>query len=129
MIRVMIIDDSILARKALEKTFQTDPEFEVVGMAGNGREALEKIPQCTPTVVTCDLEMPVMDGVETLMHLRQKHPGLKVVILSSLTQPNSKKEQICKNLGAHAVLAKPMEHSNLKVAEKGLEILSTIKGL
>ena len=123
----MIVDDSILARKALEKSLSGDPEISIVGMASNGKEALQRIPEFQPEVMTCDLEMPEMDGVETLMHVRKQFPQVKVIILSSLTQPNSPKEAICKNLGASAVLAKPKEHSNLKISERKDELLETIK--
>lgn len=123
----MVIDDSLLARKAIENMLGEDPGIEVVVTANNGRDALSKIGSFSPDVVTCDLEMPVMDGVQTLMNLRRDYPDIRVIILSSIAQPDSEKEQLCRNLGAHAVLAKPTEHSNLRVVEKRNELLSAVK--
>ena len=128
MIRVMIIDDSLLARKAIETVLEEDPEISIVGSAPNGKVALPLIAEHKPQVVTCDLEMPEMDGVHTLMEIRKQFPQVKVIILSSLSQPNSPKEKLCRNLGAYAVLAKPMENSNIRLAEQKVELLAKIKG-
>lgn len=127
MIRVLIVDDSLLARNAIQRALEQDPEVQVVGTAGNGEEALDKIADLQPAVLTCDMEMPVMDGVQTLMQVRKQYPHIKVIVLSSLTQPNSQKEQICKNLGAFAVMAKPVKQSNLNAITDGSELLHNIR--
>jgi two-component system chemotaxis response regulator CheB len=127
MIRVLIVDDSLLARNAIQRALEQDPEIQVVGMASNGEEALEKIADLNPSVMTCDMEMPVMDGVQTLMQVRKQYPAVKVIVLSSLTQPNSTKEQICRNLGAFAVMAKPVRQSNLNAVTDGGELLQHIR--
>jgi two-component system chemotaxis response regulator CheB len=127
MIRVLIVDDSLLARNAIQRALEQDPEIRVVGMASNGEEALEKIADLNPSVMTCDMEMPVMDGVQTLMQVRKQYPGVKVIVLSSITQPNSTKEQICRNLGAFAVMAKPVRQSNLNAVTDGDELLQHIR--
>ncbi len=129
MIRVMIIDDSLLARKAIETAIEGDPEISIVGTAPNGKVALPLIGEHKPQVVTCDLEMPEMDGVHTLMEIRKQYPQVKVIILSSIVQPNSPKEKLCRNLGAHAVLAKPIQNSNMGAAEQKEELLAKIKGV
>ncbi|MBI4083480.1 MAG: response regulator [Candidatus Lambdaproteobacteria bacterium] len=129
MIRVLIVDDSMLARKSIEAALAEAPGVQVVGMAGNGEEGLQKMAALKPSLVTCDIEMPVMDGIQMLMQLRKHFPQVKVIMLSSLTQPNSKKEQLCRNLGAHAVLAKPMEHSNVRAASNRAELLATVQRL
>ncbi|MDH4224058.1 MAG: response regulator [Deltaproteobacteria bacterium] len=126
MIRLMIVDDSMLARAAIKKTLEKDPTIVVVGEAANGKEALEKIATLSPSVITCDMEMPVMDGVQTLMQVRKLHPEIKIIVLSSLTQPNSVKEQLCRNLGAAAVMAKPMEFSDLHPVSKENDLIQHI---
>jgi two-component system chemotaxis response regulator CheB len=127
MIRVLIVDDSLLARNAIQRALEQDAEVQVVGTAGNGEEALDLIADLQPSVMTCDMEMPVMDGVQTLMQVRKQYPHIKVIVLSSLTQPNSTKEQICRNLGAYAVMAKPVKQSNLNAITDGTELLQHIR--
>jgi len=127
MIRVLIVDDSLLARNAIQRALEQDPEVQVVGLAANGEEALDKIAELSPAVMTCDMEMPVMDGVQTLMQVRKQYPEIKVIVLSSITQPNSTKEQICRNLGAYAVMAKPVKQSNLNAITDGTELLQHIR--
>ncbi len=118
-----------MARRALEKNLGADPEIEVVGTATNGKEAMGLIGSLRPDVVTCDMEMPEMDGVQTLMALRKDYPNVKVIILSSLTQADSPQQVLCRNLGAHAVLAKPAEHSDIRAANRSDEIMAAIKQL
>ena len=127
MIRVLIVDDSLLARKAIERVLQTDKEIDVVGTAVDCREALDKISELKPSVITCDMEMPVMDGVQTLMHMRKEFPHVKVIVLSSLTQPDSIKERLCRNLGAFVVMAKPKMHSDMNAAGDANELIRNIR--
>lgn len=126
MIRVMIVDDSLLARNAIQQALEGDPQIMVVGTTSNGEEALNRMMELKPAVITCDMEMPVMDGVQTLMQVRSHHPHVRVIVLSSLTQPNSVKEQLCHNLGAFAVLAKPQKHSNLNAVENAGDLIQAI---
>jgi len=81
-IRVLIVDDAVVARRIVAELLSADPELEVAGMAANGRIALAKVAQLDPDLVTLDLEMPDMDGLETLAALRKAHPHLPVVMLS-----------------------------------------------
>ncbi len=73
-IRVLFVDDSVVIRKLVSDVLDADPDLEVVGRAANGRFALTKIPQVNPDVVVLDVEMPEMDGLETLKVLRQRYP-------------------------------------------------------
>ncbi len=86
MIRVFVVDDSPFIRKALARILALRPDFMLVGAAASGPEAIERIPVARPDVVTLDVEMPGMDGLETLKHLMRKHPGLPVVMLSAHTR-------------------------------------------
>lgn len=84
MVKVLIVDDSSFARLSITRQLASDPGIEVVGSASNGIEALEKIRSLRPDVVTLDVEMPRMDGLQTLSHIMAEHPT-PVVMLSSLT--------------------------------------------
>ncbi|HNW10197.1 MAG TPA: response regulator, partial [Candidatus Rifleibacterium sp.] len=65
-IKVLIVDDSAFMRTAIERMLQTDPGIEIAGSAANGREAVEKVTRLKPDVVTMDVEMPIMDGLQAL---------------------------------------------------------------
>ena len=74
MIRVLVVDDSAFMRKALSRMLEKDPEIRVAGTARDGFEALAKIRDLDPDLVTLDVEMPRMDGLETLGRIMEEHP-------------------------------------------------------
>jgi two-component system chemotaxis response regulator CheB len=80
--RLLIVDDSAVIRRAVTAAFSNLPGLDVVGSASNGRIALMKIPLLHPDVVVLDIDMPEMDGVETLAAIRQINPRLPVIILN-----------------------------------------------
>src|SRR2546423_1111530 len=80
--RVLIVDDAVVVRRLLTDALSSDPALEVVGTAPNGSIALAKITQVNPDLVVLDLEMPEMDGVETLAAIRKSHPHLPVILFS-----------------------------------------------
>jgi len=84
-IKILIVDDSSFVRKALLRIFDADPDIEVVGVARSGKEALEKVPLLNPDVLTLDINMPGMDGLETLKVLMESHP-MPVLMLSQFTK-------------------------------------------
>ena len=89
-LRVVIIDDSSAVRRIIAKAIDPDPEIEVVGTAANGREGIDLVKQLQPDVVTCDIEMPVLDGLQTVTEIRTFDRQLPVIMFSSLTQRGSK---------------------------------------
>jgi two-component system, chemotaxis family, protein-glutamate methylesterase/glutaminase len=105
-IRVLVVDDSALVRKAIGDALARDPELEVVGTAPDPYVAREKIARLDPDVLTLDLEMPRMDGLSFLRILMQHHP-LPVVVVSSLAQAGSQAALDAVEAGAVDVLAKP----------------------
>ncbi len=84
-IRVLVVDDSVVIRRLLTHALELDPAIEVVGVASNGAIALQRIPQFNPDVLTLDIEMPEMNGLDTLRHLRRDFPHLRVIMFSTLT--------------------------------------------
>jgi two-component system chemotaxis response regulator CheB len=84
-IRVLIIDDSAFVRQALQRMLAEDPELEVVGVAADGKQGVEKVLELAPDVVTLDIQMPRMGGLEALERLMTEHP-VPVLLLSSLTR-------------------------------------------
>src|ERR1700694_6035549 len=89
-LRVLVVDDSVVVRRLLVRTLSLDPAILVVAPALNGRIGLTKIAQCAPDVVTLDVEMPEMDGIEMLAALRKTNPSLPVIMFSVFTERGSK---------------------------------------
>jgi two-component system chemotaxis response regulator CheB len=106
-IRVLVVDDSVVVRRLVAQVLAEEPDIEVVGTAPSGRIALAKLPQVNPDVVTLDLEMPDMDGVETLAAIRRDYPTLPVLILSQFTQQGAPRSLHALALGASECLPLP----------------------
>ncbi|NIV38067.1 MAG: response regulator [Anaerolineae bacterium] len=83
MIRVLICDDQTVVREGLAAILSTAPGIEVVGLARNGREALDLLQEAQPEVVLMDLKMPVMNGVQTTQQLRRAYPEVNVLVLTT----------------------------------------------
>lgn len=80
--RVLIADDHPLARKAIRSLLDGDPAFEIIGEAGNGSEACRLADELLPDLVLMDINMPHCDGLEATRQIKNKHPQIKIVILS-----------------------------------------------
>jgi DNA-binding NarL/FixJ family response regulator len=83
MIRVLICDDQWIVCEGLEAILGGDPEIEVVGVAHDGAEALDKIPAARPDVVLMDLKMPIMNGIHATREITARHGGIKVLVLTT----------------------------------------------
>jgi DNA-binding NarL/FixJ family response regulator len=83
MIRILLADDHPVVRDGLAAMLATQPDFEVVGEAGNGAEALTEAARLRPDVVLMDLEMPTLDGIEAIRRLRVADPAIQVVVLTA----------------------------------------------
>ncbi|MEO1336688.1 MAG: response regulator, partial [Myxococcota bacterium] len=104
--RVLIVDDSALVRKLLERILTADPEIEVVGTASDAYVARDILVQERPDVMTLDVEMPKMDGVTFLRRIMAKLPT-PVVMMSVLTEQGTEVSLEALKAGAIEVLAKP----------------------
>ena len=82
-VRILIVDDSAVVRRVLCELLASDPEIVVAGTAGNGSQALARILEVKSDLVTLDIEMPGMDGLEALVEIRKLYPKLPVIIISS----------------------------------------------
>ena len=105
-VRVLIVDDSALVRRALTEGLSADPDIEVVGSAIDPYVARDKILQLQPDVLTLDIEMPRMDGLTFLKVLMKHHP-MPVIVMSSLTTAGSTYALEALQAGAVDVVAKP----------------------
>jgi two-component system chemotaxis response regulator CheB len=118
-IRVLIVDDSAVARRSIRDALAQDSEIEVVDVACDAYVAREKILKLQPDVITLDLEMPRMDGLTFLRILNEHHP-VPVVVISSLTPRGSVKAMEAMDAGALDVIAKPNGSQTLGEAAQHL---------
>ncbi len=124
-IRVLVVDDSDIARYVLTTILDGDDELEVVGTAPDPYVARDKILELKPHVITLDIKMPRMDGVTFLKKLMKYHP-VPVVMVSSYTQKDAEATITALELGAIDVVAKPvMDSYNLK--EISAELIDKVK--
>ncbi|MGB7586225.1 MAG: chemotaxis response regulator protein-glutamate methylesterase [Terriglobales bacterium] len=130
-IRILVVDDSVVIRKVLCDTLAKDPEFEILASASDGRIALSKVEQLNPDLVTLDVEMPVMNGLETLKELRKTHPKLPVIMFSTLTEHGATATLDALSLGASDYATKPSNTGSPEVAIAAIraELIPKIKAL
>lgn len=124
-IKVLVVDDSAVMRQVLTQILQSSPLLEVIGVARDGREALEKTRDLHPDVITLDIEMPIMSGMEAL-------PGLvgiyqkPVVMVSSLTQEGAEPTFQALELGAVDFVPKPISNTIAGLKDVTEEIITKV---
>jgi len=128
-IRVLAVDDAVVFRRLVSDTLAADPDLEVVGTAANGRIALARLAQVNPDIVILDIEMPEMDGLETLREIRKSYPKLPVIMFSALTEQGAVATLDALALGATDYFAKPAAglEASLRVIRE--ELIPEIKAL
>lgn len=124
-IKVLIVDDASFMVKALREILESDPEVDVVGSAKNGNEALDKIKQLQPDVVTLDVDMPVMDGIKAIRHIMIKSP-VPIVMLSSLFSHGDITFEALR-LGVVDFLPKPSGAISRDIHEQRHQIVQRVK--
>ncbi|MFA9397972.1 MAG: response regulator [Clostridiaceae bacterium] len=104
--KVLIVDDAAFIRFALRQMLEKNG-IEVVGEAANGREGIEKYSMCKPDLVTMDITMPEMNGIESLKEIKKLDPNAKVLMISAMGQETMVKDAIIN--GAINFIVKPFE--------------------
>src|ERR1700693_1556676 len=124
-VRVLVVDDSALMRKLIPQILQTDSSIEVVGTAMDGNFGLRKIEDLKPQVVTLDLEMPGMGGIEMLKEIMRRH-RLPVIVVSSHSTQGASITLQALSLGAFDFVAKPNDVS-ARMPQIAAELIGKIK--
>jgi two-component system, chemotaxis family, protein-glutamate methylesterase/glutaminase len=125
-VRVLVVDDSALMRKLIPIILERDPDIEVVGTAMDGAFALRKIAELHPDVVTLDLEMPRMDGIETLRMIMRNAP-LPVIVFSSHSKEGAYATFKALALGAIDFVAKPQQAAAGHLETVAYQLIEKIK--
>ena len=112
-IRVLVVDDSVVIRHLLQQVLREDADLEFVGAAADGAAALDQIPLLKPDVVTLDIEMPVMDGLEALRNIRKRHPRVRTIMFSTLTTRGATATFEALSLGADDYVSKASNAGSL----------------
>ncbi len=113
MYRLMIVDDSNIIRNRIQRVYNSDL-FTLVATASNGAEAIEKFDTHNPDVVTMDLTMPQMDGLECIEKLVAKNPNVRILVVSALSDKATGIQAL--ELGASGFLCKPFSEEELAEA-------------
>ncbi len=106
-LRVLVVDDTIVYRKAVTEIMESLPEVELVGIAHNGKIALSKIKSLKPDLLTLDIEMPVMNGLEVLAEIQKEKINVGAIMLSTLTAEGGEMTLKALELGAFDFILKP----------------------
>lgn len=128
-LRVVIVEDSLVTQRLYETILKSDPDIEVVGFASNGKDGIEAVIQLKPDIVSMDIEMPFMNGLEATREIMKLHP-LPVLIVSSLY--NSAEGALAMQIldaGALAIIAKPVGPGHpqfMKDSRKYIQMLRTL---
>ncbi|MBI2678696.1 MAG: chemotaxis response regulator protein-glutamate methylesterase [Candidatus Koribacter versatilis] len=125
-VRVLVVDDSALMRKLIPQILERDNSIQVVGTAMDGSFGLKKIDELKPQVVTLDLEMPRMDGIETLREITKRH-RIPVIVVSAHTTQGASATFKALSLGAFDFVAKPKDAASARMEDIATELITKIK--
>jgi two-component system, chemotaxis family, protein-glutamate methylesterase/glutaminase len=119
-LRVLVVDDTVVYRKIVSDILAELPDVEVVGVAHNGKIALSKIESLKPDLLTLDIEMPEMNGLEVLDHIRADSPDIGAIMLSTLTQKGGDMTMQALELGAFDFIPKP-QYGNVEENKRSIK--------
>jgi two-component system, chemotaxis family, protein-glutamate methylesterase/glutaminase len=125
MVKVLIVDDSVFMRTIIRDMLTKDTSIEIVGTASNGAEALERIQSLSPDLITLDIEMPVMNGIDVLKELQNRSKRPKILVLSTLTSKDADLTHQAIRLGADDFMLKPKDIPHVR--EIGQELINKVK--
>ncbi len=128
-LRVLVVDDSVVIRRLVSHALQEDPAIELVGTASNGLIGLARAEQLNPDVITVDVEMPDMDGLEMVRRLRMTNKDVRVIMFSTLTERGAWVSMEALSLGADDYVAKASNAGSLDRSMHSLreELIPKIK--
>lgn len=124
-VRVLVVDDSAFVRKTMRQILEASPFVEVVGTASDGLDALEKVAELTPDVITLDLIMPHLDGIGFLRKLMSWRPTPTVIV--SIASEDGEQALAALDAGAVDIVQKPTALASDRLLEIGSELVSKIK--
>lgn len=124
--RILVVDDSLFMRRMIKDLIESDPQFEVVAMASNGKEAVQFNQTFQPDGITLDVEMPVMNGLEALKQIMESRP-VPVIMLSSLTKTGQQVTIEAMLQGAVDYVAKPSGSLSLDIETVKLQLLTKLR--
>ena len=127
-IRVLVVDDSAFARLAVTRMLRADPEIVVAGVAVDGKDAVEKVLELKPDVVTLDIQMPHISGLDALRQIMERHP-VPVLLLSSLTQEGADVTLRGLELGAMDFVDKSSVRGSMNLLDLGEELRAKVRAL
>jgi two-component system chemotaxis response regulator CheB len=116
-IQIMIVDDSLVVRKVLTNVLSSDPDLAIAGWASSGRLALAKLQTLRPDIILLDIEMPEMNGLETIPGIRKIFPSVPIIMFSTLTEHGAEATLDALALGASDYVAKPSNHDMAATSE------------
>jgi len=125
-LRVLVVDDTIVYRKAVSDVLAEIPGVEVVGVAHNGKIAMSKIATLKPDMLTLDIEMPVMNGIEVLAELQSTHSNVGAIMVSTLTTDGGDMTMKALELGAFDFILKPQSKNQAESKSQLKRTLSPI---
>ena len=123
-LRILLVDDHKIVREGLEAMLIEEQDIEVVGQAGNGREAVELAHKLEPDVIVMDVSMPVMAGDEATRQIKQHLPQIRIIALSMFDDPRTADRM--RKAGAAAYLLKTAPSEELLAAIRGSETPSLV---
>ena len=124
-IRVLVVDDSAFIRKIISNMLASDPRISIVGTARNGDEALAQVKALKPDVMTLDIEMPGMNGLEVLRQVMAHNP-LPILMVSSLTEEGAKETLMALELGAVDYIPKHLQGSVVNIVTIQQDLIGPI---
>ena len=124
-VKVLVVDDSAFMRKLITDFLNEDPRFHVIGTARNGKDAIEKVKEWQPDVVTLDVEMPEMNGLDALQAIMSENPT-RIVMLSTTTKLGAENTLLAMSYGAIDFIAKPSGAISLDLDKVKEEIITKV---
>lgn len=130
-IRVMVVDDSVVVRKIVTDVLSSDPDIEVVGTAVNGKIAVGKVEQLKPDLITMDIEMPEMNGIDAVRAIRAARNRVPIVMFSTLTERGASATLDALSAGANEYVTKPANVGSVSQSMESVreQLIPKIKAL